>query len=159
MNHKKSYRKLFHSDNDHTDPKVMGQKKKRFRNTFFRRIRWSEYGVFAIKEFLHVDFRGNEVSDGNRSHFHRLFLLNIGPFHGSFRGDQEISWKMCLMYKEGCCGEEEMAGRREIRHCSYLGLHQHVSCLCARDRLPIDPYDRMLLCCGVLLVLLLSLLL
>ena len=38
-----------------------------------------------------------------------------------------------------------MAARREVH---YLGLHQRVSCLCARDRLQIR---RLLLCCGVLL--------
>ena len=43
---------------------------------------------------------------------------------------------------------KEMAARREIRN---LGLHQHVSYICARDRLQINPCDRLLLCCGVLL--------
>ena len=42
-----------------------------------------------------------------------------------------------------------MAARREIRN---LDLHQRVSCLCARDRMQINPYDRLLLCCGVLLL-------
>ena len=41
---------------------------------------------------------------------------------------------------------KEMAARREVHY--YLGLHQRVSCLCARDRSQIR---RLLLCCGVLL--------
>ena len=41
---------------------------------------------------------------------------------------------------------KEMAARREI---PYLGRHQRVSCLCARDRLEIR---RLLHYCGVLLV-------
>ena len=40
---------------------------------------------------------------------------------------------------------KEMSARRETR---YLGLHQRISCLSARDRLQIR---RLLLCCGVLL--------
>ena len=66
----------------------------------------------------------------------------------------KISWKMCLMYSEGFdqvdesttrAVTKEMAARREIR---YLGLHQRVSGICARERMRIR---RLLLCCGVFL--------
>ena len=50
-----------------------------------------------------VDFRGKKHSDGNPSHFHRFFHGNR-PFHGNgtFVGITKISWKMYLMYNEGC---------------------------------------------------------
>ena len=47
--------------------------------------------------------------------------------------------------KPKLASSKEMAARRQIR---YLGLHQRVSGLCARERMRIR---RLLLCCGVLL--------
>ena len=62
---------------------------------------------------------------------------------------------MCLMYSEGFdpvdgstgrAVTKEMAARREF---PYLGLHQRVIDVCTRERMRIR---RLLLCCGVLVV-------
>ena len=103
--------------------------------------------VFAMKENSVVDSVGKKFPT-------EIVLISAEKmFTGrkwDFRGDQEILWKMCLMYSEGFdqvygsttrAVTQEMATRQGIR---YLGLHQRVIGLFARERMRIC---RLLLCC------------
>ena len=105
-------------------------------------------------------FRGSPISVGKNFPTEILlisaeFFSENGLFHGNgweFRGDQEISGEMCLVYNEGCDQGDGCSTRDPLQ---YLDLHKRVSGVCGRERLcirMITCYSNLLRCFVVIAV-------